>query len=70
MLFILNIPIIYHATQLLIMNELWLIITHIFHYHELQINLHLPCLAHKPWEFWGAWPPEYFKNIPSLGRFW
>ena len=44
-LFILNTPIIYHATPSLIMHELWLIRTHIFQYHELQRNLHLPCLA-------------------------
>ena len=67
MLFILNTPIIYHATPSLIMHELLLIITHISHYHELQRNLHLPCLAHKAWGVWGA--PEFFKNIPSLGRF-
>ena len=36
MLFILNTPIIYHAIPSLIMHELWSIITHIFHYHELQ----------------------------------
>ena len=36
-MFILNTHIIYHATSSLIMHELWLIITHIFHYHKLGI---------------------------------
>ena len=46
-MFILNTHIIYHATPSLIMHELWLIITDVFHYHKLQRKFHLLCLAHK-----------------------
>ena len=60
MWFILNTHNIYHVTQSLIMHELWLIITHVSHYHELQRNLHLPCLAHKARGVWD----NLFKIYP------
>ena len=61
MLLILNTPIIYHATPSMIMHELCFIITHIFHYHELQRNLHLPGLAHKVWGLGGMAPRILYK---------
>ena len=61
MLFILNTHIIYHAKPSLIMHELWLIITHIFDYHELQRKVLLSCLAHKAR---GAGPQNFLKIYP------
>ena len=63
-MFILNTHIKYHATPSLIMHELWLIITHIFHYHKLQRKLHLPCLAQKARGVWGMAHHNFLKIYP------